>query len=492
MSTNQKTGCQNFSEANLNILSTEECQLIHEASLKILKRTGMDIRHPEALELLKKAGADVSDAKHVKISAHLVNDALKSAPKQLQLFTRTGEPAMVLEKRSCFFSTGTETPYVLDHETGERRSVRGDDINRAAIIADALENIDIVASMGSVSPDEVPPYLSDQHNFARMMANTTKPILFSTWKLEGMQGIYELALTVRNNDPEELKSKPFLVQYAEPISPLCHPESSLDKVIFCSRKGIPFIYASGTVMGGTVPVTAAGALALTNAEFLTGLVVSQLVAPGASILYGGGNGPLDMKSMVGKYNGPDSYQMLTMAKEMALFYDLPDFNYGGHSDSKCVDLQAAAEAALSIFQIGIKGGNLNHDVGYMESGMSHALPMVVLCDEIIGQTRHYKQKPEINEETLALDVIDSVGPGGNFTNNKHTFRNFRKIFYGPVFDTRIFQAWQKDGSKPLQTVLIERVKDILETHQPEPLEAKITQQIEDILKAAADSIKTPE
>jgi trimethylamine---corrinoid protein Co-methyltransferase len=492
MSSNEIKSSQNPQEAILNILSTEECQLIHEASLKILERTGMDIRHPEALALLKNAGADVSDAKHVKISAHLVNDALKSVPKQLQLFTRTGEPAMVLEKRSCFFSTGTETPYVLDHETGERRSVRGDDINRAAIVADALENIDIVASMGSVSPDEVPPHLSDQHNFARMMANTTKPILFSTWKLEGMQGIYELALTVRNNDPEELKSKPFLVQYAEPISPLCHPESSLDKVIFCSRKGIPFTYASGTVMGGTVPVTAAGALALTNAEFLTGLVVSQLVSQGASILYGGGNGPLDMKSMVGKYNGPDSYQMLTMAKEMALFYDLPDFNYGGHSDSKSVDLQAAAEAALSIFQIGIKGGNLNHDVGYMESGMSHALPMVVFCDEIIGQTRHFKKKPEITEEALALDVIHDVGPTGNFTNNKHTFRNFRKIFYGPVFDTRIFQAWEKDGSKPLQTVLIEKVNNILETHQPEPLEAKITQQIEEILTKAAANTKVTE
>jgi trimethylamine---corrinoid protein Co-methyltransferase len=492
MSSNEIKSSQNPQEAILNILSTEECQLIHDASLKILERTGMDIRHPEALELLKNAGADVSDTKHVKIPSQMVNDALKSVPNQIQLYYRNGEPAMLLEGRSCFYSTGTETPYVLDHETGKRRSVQGDDINRAAIVADYLDNIDIVASMGSVSPSEVPPHLSDQHNFARIMANTTKPILFSSWGLEGIQGIYKLALTVRDNDPEKLKLKPFLVQYSEPISPLCHPESSLDKLIFCAHNGLPVTYASGTVMGGTVPVTAAGALALTNAEFLTGLVISQLVSKGASILYGGGNGPLDMKTMVGLYNAPDSYQMLAMAKEMALFYDLPDFNYGGHSDSKCVDLQAATEAAMSIFQVGIKGGNLNHDVGYMESGMSHSLQMVVLCDEIIGQTRHFKKKPEITEESLALDVIHDVGPGGNFTNNKHTFRNFKKIWYGTLFDTRIFQAWEKDGSKPLQDVMTEKVKMILETHQPETLESNITHQLEEILKKAAENIKTTE
>ncbi len=346
--------------------------------------------------------------------------------------------------------------------------------------------------MASVATNEVPAQISDRHNFARIMANTTKPILFTSWSLEGLQDIYQLALAVRNNDPEELKAKPFLVQYAEPISPLFHPESSLDKVVFCSRNGLPFTYASGVMMGGTVPVTAAGALALTNAEFLTGLVVSQLVSKGASIIYGGSSGPLDMKTMVGRYNAPDSYQMLSMGKEMALFYNLPDFNYAGHSDSKTVDLQAAVEAAMSIFQIGIKGGNLNHDVGYMESGMSHSLPMIVLCDEIIGQTRHFKNVPKINEETLALDVIHEVGPGGNFTNNQHTFNNFRKIWYGPVFDTRIFQAWEKDGSKPLQQVLVEKVAEILKNHQPEPLAPDITRKVDDILKKAAEALEPVE
>ncbi len=124
-------------EAVLDILTTDECQQIHEASLKILEQTGMDIRHPEALELLKNAGANVSDPKHVKIPAKLVEDALSSAPSRIPLYTRNGDLALVLENRSCFYSTGTETPYVLDHETGERRTVKGDDINRAVTVADS-------------------------------------------------------------------------------------------------------------------------------------------------------------------------------------------------------------------------------------------------------------------------------------------------------------------------------------------------------------------
>ena len=483
---------QNRREVVMNLLTSEECQKIHEASLKILKHTGMDIRHPEALALFKKAGAETSNSKHVKIPPVLVESALKSAPSRIPLFTRTGEPAIGLDRKSCSYSTGTETPYVLDHETDERRAVVGDDINRAVIVADALENIDVVASMGSVSTREVPARLSDRFNFARVMTHTTKPILFTSWNLEGLRDIYHLALSVRNNDPELFRAKPFIIQYAEPISPLCHPESSLDKVLFCSRNGIPFTYASGGNMGGTVPVTAAGALALTNAEFLTGLVISQLVSEGASILYGGNSGPLHMKTLVGLYNGPDAYQMLAMSREMALFYNLPDFNYGGHSDSKCVDIQAAVEAAMSIFQIGVKGGTLNHDVGYMESGMSHSLQMIVLCDEIIGQTRHYKLIPEINDETLALDVIHDTGPGGNFINHQHTFRNFRNIWYGPVFDTRIFQTWEQDGSKSLQERLTEKVKMILQTHQPEPLTSGIAQQVKEFLEKVAKNSKAAE
>jgi trimethylamine--corrinoid protein Co-methyltransferase len=317
------------------------------------------------------------------------------------------------------------------------------------------------------------------------MEHTSKPILFGAWSGEGVRDIYKIALTVRDNDTDKFKAKPFIIHYAEPISPLCHPKTSLDKLLFCSKNGIPITYASGVMLGATVPVTAAGAIALVNAEFLVGLVVSQLVSKGASIIYGGMGGPLDMKTMVGLYNGPDTYHMMTMAKNMALFYDLPDFNYGGHSDSKVVDLQAAVEVAMSIFIIGMAGGNLNHDVGYMESGMSHSLQMVVLGNEIIGQTRHYKKIPAINDETLALDTIDQVGAGGNYVENSHTLRNFRKIWYSPLFDTKIYQAWEKDGSKSLEIVLTEKVKQILKTHQPEKLSAEVLDEIRGILKQAA-------
>ena len=470
--------------ARLTLLTHEECEQIHHASLEILERIGMVIHLPQALELLKAAGADVSDPQHVTIPPALVTRALASAPKRITIYTREGQPALALKGRNCYFGTGTETPNFIDLKTGERRTTRGADVVQAVTVADALDNIDFVACMGSVSPAEVPAHLSDRHNFARIMANTSKPILYTAWGLKGMRDIYQMALAVRNNDEHAFRQFPFIIQYAEPISPLNHPDTSLEKVIFCSQRGIPFTYASGVMLGGTVPVTAAGALALTNAEFLAGLVISQLTTEGAPVIYGGSSGPLNMKTGVGLYNGPDAYQMLSMGKEMALFYGLPDFNYGGHTDAKCIDFQAAVEAALSIYTVGLSGSNLNHDVGYLESGMTSCLQMIVLCDEVIGQTRHYREVPPINTETLALDAIAEVGSGGTFVDHPHTFTHFRQIWYSGLFDGGNYQSWQQAGAKPLETILTEKVHGILETHRPAPLAPEVARLVERILDQA--------
>ena len=471
-------------QPRLRLLSSDQLQQIHLASLEVLERTGVDVGHPEAVDLLGAAGAFVRDPARVKIPSHMVDEALRTTPHRITIYDRSRNPAMHLEGRNCYFGTGTDTPFVIDPDTGERRPTRGQDVDNAVRLADALVNIDFVGSMGSVSEDEVPAPISDRHNFFRICTNTTKPILYTTWDREGIEDIYEMAVAVRGGDPENFRRKPFIVQYAEPISPLVHPQTSMDKLIFCARKGIPVTYAAGTMMGGTVPVTAVGALVVTNAEFLSGLVIAQLAQKGAPVIYGGCSGPLDMSTSVCSYGGPDSYQNYIMVRELAAFYNLPDFNYGGYSESKTIDMQAAAEAALSIFQIGQAGSSMVHDVGYLESGMSSSLEMILFCDEIIDQVRHFNAVPAIDAQSLALQVIDDVGPGGNFTDHEHTLQNFKKIWYPKVFDRRNYQNWSLDGEKSLRDVLKEKVQDVLKNHQSESLPEAVVQNMADVLKRA--------
>ena len=472
----------------MKLLRHDQLKQIHLASLEVLERTGVDVRLDEAVELLAAAGADVRDASRVKIPSHLVDEALRTTPHRITIYDRSGRPAIYLEGRNCYFGTGTDTPNVIDPYSGERRPTRGQDVNWAVRLSDALPNIDFIGSMGSVAADEVPAQISDRHNFFRMCTNTTKPILFTCWDLEGQQDIYEMAVAVRGGDPDEFRRKPFIVQYAEPISPLCHPQTSLQKLIFCARKGIPVTYAAGTMMGGTVPVTAAGALVVTNAEFLSGLVIAQLAQKGAPVIYGGCSGPLDMSTSICVYGGPDSYQNYFMVRELSAFYDLPDFNYGGYSDSKVLDMQAAAEAALSIFQIGVAGSGLIHDVGYLESGMSSSLELLLFCNEIIDQVRHFKRVPPVDAQSLAVEVIDAVGPGGNFTDHEHTLNNFRKIWYPKLFDRCDFQNWSLGGGRRLEEVLREKVQHLLATHQPETLPDDVVQNLESILNRAERAI----
>ena len=181
----------------IKLLSSDQLKQIHLASLEVLERTGVDVRLPEAVDLLAAAGADARNPSQVKIPSHLVDEALRTAPHRITIYDRTGHPAMYLEGRNCYFGTGTDTPFVIDPYSGERRPTRGEDVDCAVRLSDALVNIDFVGSMGSVSKEEVPAQISDRHNFFRICLNTTKPILYTTWGREGIEDIYEMHLSQR-------------------------------------------------------------------------------------------------------------------------------------------------------------------------------------------------------------------------------------------------------------------------------------------------------
>jgi trimethylamine--corrinoid protein Co-methyltransferase len=460
-------------------LSDDKLERIHAASLEILERTGVRLFESEALELLKSKGARVEDGNQVHIPSHLVEWALSTAPKQTVLYNRHGQEAMCLEGNRTFYGTGSDCPNVIDLHNWERRPGTLQDIVDATTVCDALPNIDFLMSF--CIANDLDPQTYDRHQMRAMLAYSTKPILFVTLDFSGCVDAIRMAEAVAGG-AQALQARPLCACYINVSSALRHNEEALQKLLFMAEKGLPTTYTPVVLRGATGPVTAAGAIALANAGELAGLVISQIKREGAPlILTGGVNDMLDMRTSIDCYSDPTNRVMLV---EMAHRYGLPIFGLTGCSDSKLPDEQAAAEAAFSILLESMAGAQMAHDVGYLDSGMTNSIEQVVICDELISYTKHFMQEVEVNEETLALDVIHQTGPDGDFLSSKHTRKHYREDWYPQLFERRNYDGWKKAGGKTLRERAHEKALDILERHQPEPLPAGVLAELDQVVSQA--------
>lgn len=457
-------------------LSDDQVERLHHASLEILDRTGVLLFEPEALELLKKKGLPVEDGNRVHIPPGLVEWALSVAPKRAVLCDRSGRRVMPLERNNIFFGPGSDCPNVIDLQTGERRPGVLQDIVEASIVCDALPNIDFLMSFCIATDLDQATY--DRHQMRAMLMNSTKPILFVTTEFDGCVDVIKMAEAVAGG-AEALRRSPLCACYINVTHPMRHNQEALQKLLFLAGKGLPCTYTPVVLRGATGPVTAAGAMALANAGELAGLVLAQLKREGAPvILTGGVNDMFEMRSSTDAYADPTNRVMLV---ELAHRYDLPIFGLTGCSDSKLPDEQAAAEAAFSILLETLAGAQMAHDVGYLEGGMTNSIEQIVICDELIAYTKQFMRPLEINDETLALDLINEVGPEGNYLTCDHTLKHFKEDWYPKLFDRRNFEDWQKAGSKTLRQRAREKALKLLTTHKPEPLSADVQAQIDAIV-----------
>ncbi len=464
----------------LHKLSDEQIERLHRASLEILERTGVRLYEQQALDLLKKKGLAVEEGNRVRIPPKLVEWALSVAPKLTVLYDRHAKPVMSLEGNHAYYGTGSDCPNVIDLRTGERRPGTLQDIVEATTVCDALPNIDFLMSF-CIAQDQ-PPKTYDRHQMRTMLAYSTKPILFVTLEFAGCVDAVKMAEAVVGG-AEALQCKPLCACYINVSSPLRHNQEALQKLLYLAEKGLPATYTPVVLRGATGPVSAAGAIALANAGELAGLVLAQLKREGAPlILTGGVNDMLDMRTAIDCYSDPTNRIMLV---ELAHRYGLPIFGLTGCSDSKLPDEQAAAEAAFSILLETLAGAQLAHDVGYLDSGMTNSIEQVVICDELIAYTKRFMKGLEVTDETLALDVIDEIGPDGDFIGSQHTRRHYREDWYPQLFDRLNYDGWKKAGGKTMRQRAQEKALDILEHHTPEPLPLDIQKKIDQIVAQAS-------
>ncbi|MBS3786950.1 trimethylamine methyltransferase family protein [Candidatus Bipolaricaulota bacterium] len=466
-------------KVGFNVLSESQVKDIHQASLEILQSTGVNIHLKETRDMLEEAGCKV-EGDRVFFPPSLVEWAIDSAPSRTYLFDRNGENPLTLGGHNVTFGLGPTLLNMRDTETGERRPFRKQDTVDAARLVDALDNIDWVSGLGTI--DDVPHEYSDRHEFEAMVKNTTKPIVAWSYTNEGLEDIVEMASAVAGSKEEFLR-KPFVISYSEPISPLTHDKDASKKLLLTADYGIPTVHTPIPQAGASAPVTLAGQLAQGNAENLSGLVISQVRREGLPFFIGGVISIMDMKTAILAYGAPEKELATAAYMDMAHHYELPTFGTAGCTDSKLVDQQSGIESTMSVLFSALSGANLVHDVGYMESASTGSLEQIAMVDEIVGMIKKFTNGIEVNDYTLALDVIDEVGPEGDHLTHEHTMDNFKKVAWHPtLMDRDVPDTWMDKGSKSMEERLREKVQEILEDHEPEPLPEETKEKIETVIE----------
>lgn len=463
------------------VLSDQQIIKIYQATLECLNRTGVNVLNAEARDLLAAAGARV-DGVRVRIPPHVIQDAVAANPRSFTLWGRDGEHRMQVVPDRVYFGPGPTCTCFIDPETGERRKSRRGDPGMAALVCDALDNIDYV--MGLALIDDVHHWLAPVYEFAEMIANTGKPVLPWAYSLENVSDIYQIALAVAGSE-EAFRECPFFALFSTFQAPLQHTGEELANVLWATERDIPIVYLGGGSAGATAPVTGAGTLVISLAGALSGLAIIQLKKRGAAVCIGGVPQPMDLRTARPSYGGPEMSLYSAAMSDISRYLGLPFMGTAGASEAKVLGLQAAIESTVQVVLSGLSGATLVHDVGFLDCADIGSLEMLVMNDEIIAMTRRIMRGVEVSDDTLMLDLIDRIGPAGEFMSTMETARRCRAEIWTPtLMDRDAWINWEAAGSLTMHDRIKARVREILATHKPPPLRDGAAEKIEAILEAA--------
>lgn len=474
-----------------SVLSKDDLKTIHWATLDVLETTGIKIHSKRCLRILEEAGCTVDYKKLTAlIPSHLVEEALRKKSRNIRLCARNPKYDANLDGRHVYITTDGNGVETYDSNTGQKRASTKDDIVKSAIIADALDAIHIYWPM--VSARDVPSHIRHLHDLEASWANTEKHVTFET-TMHPKEAQYQIEMaTAILGSKKELKKRPIMSSLHCTNAPLQLHGGCIEAALEFAKVGVPTIFFGMPQPGATGPVTLAGSIVVNNAEVLSCLVITQLAYPGAPVIYGAGIAAFDMKACMRAGGGPEHGLTGAALGEMARYYGMPSIVGGFVSTAKTPGAQASYEKLTSGFPQVFSGCDMIAGIGLLDDCTTLQLEQIVIDAEIVNIVFRLAQGIEVNDETLALDVIRKVGPGGNFLAERHTLDYLRKEHFIPeLTDRRSYDAWLKDGAKSIVERAKERVKTILEKHRPEPLEKDVQKEIEDIMKRAdKDLIKT--
>lgn len=468
------------------VLTEDEIEAIYFSALSVLYETGVRVYDAEGVRVAYEGGAIVEDTQKdnslVKIPPWLVDKALATLPRKVVVIGPDRKHKMELYKDSLYFGSGSDTPFTIDPYTGERRRALYKDVKNFAKLAQALPNIDFHMSLGIVQDSQVGTY--DRWQYLAMLEGTNKPINITAVDIDGLRDQLEMAY-IRVGGKDEWRKGPIFSLYIEPVSPLSHSEEVVQKLLFASEHEIPFVYTPCPLAGATSPCTLAGTAVQALTESLFGIVLSQIVKPGAPLIIGGLMSNMDMQTTVYCYGSPEMALLSAAYTDITKWLGVPEYETAGCSDAKMFDEQAAMEGTINITTAALAGGNMIHDVGYLEQGLTSSAEMMVASDEIIDRVKRILRGIPVDDDTKALDVMETVGPGGHYLEHDHTYDRFKTEIWRPKLTDRLnWENWTAAGSKTYRDRVHERVIELLEAETEPLLDEKMYQELKRVCESA--------
>jgi trimethylamine--corrinoid protein Co-methyltransferase len=455
----------------------EDVEKIHRASLKILAEIGVNFLLPEAREILREAGAEVEPGSdRVRFDPALIEERIRTAPSAFTLHARNPEHTLEMGKNWISFAVVASTPNVTDLERG-RRAGSFDDYCDLLRLGQSLNIAHMLAGY-PVEPIDVPPDLRHLEALGAMARLTDKILYGYSLGRQRILDCIEMTRIVRAISPERLTQEPSITTVVNANSPLQYDKPMLWGMIEMARAGQPVIVTPFTLAGAMAPVTVAGALAQQNAEALAGIAFIQMVSPGAPVMYGGFTSNVDMKSGAPAFGTPEYAKAVLVGGQLARRYGFP-YRSSNVNASNHPDAQAVWESEMSIWACVLGHANLvKHALGWLEGGLCTSFEKIVLDAEMLQHMAAFLQPLAVDEETLGLDAIEEVGPGGHFFGTAHTLARYETAFYAPMLsDWRNFQTWSEDGAVDAAWRANRVWKQLLSDYQQPPLDPAIDEEL---------------
>jgi trimethylamine--corrinoid protein Co-methyltransferase len=464
----------------LEVLTEEELEAIHRGALDVLETTGVRVEHDRALKLFAQHGCNVDfEERRVRIPAWLAEECLRKCPSHFKYRARDPRNDLMVGGNTFYFLHGMGMRYV-DLDTWEQRPATAKEHRDAMIVADALENLHFAGGYEFYMEREgIPPCMV-------MLENLASGIRYSS-KAEHM-GYAEDCEKFAIGMAKELEID--LCGELGVANPLTFYSGVVEATFSYAEAGYPLQPAVFVIAGSEGPATLAGALVLSNAQMMAYVVMGQLIKPGIGMVIQHGIAPMDMQR--GTYLlGAAVEQSLTTVgfNQLLRRYQLPSMTCAGYiSTSKKIDFQCGYEKALGTLISALSGGNLHIFQGGSSFELTYNPLLSILDDDIAGWIGRFLQGIEVNNETMAVDLINEVGPiPGNYLNKEHTRKWWRKEQFMPkAADREIYQVWMKSGKKDALALAKERMEEILATHKPTPLTPAQEQAVENMLKEARE------
>jgi trimethylamine--corrinoid protein Co-methyltransferase len=461
-------------------LANDDIKTIHDTSLKVFSEIGIKVNHREALELFADAGGKVDrDRCLLKMDPEMVMEIVSRAPGTIKLYGRRPEYSYEVGGNTVYVGTGGTALYVMDAGSNERRPAKLSDLRDIARIVDAMDNIHFF--MLPVFPHDVREEDIDVNRFGVALAYCSKHIMGGVYSIDGVRNVIRMAEIIAGSQ-QALREKPIISMVTCcGISPFVLDDKYSELTIEVVRAGIPVVTPVEPLCGATAPVTLAGNLVVQNVDTLAGVMLTQLVKPGSPVFYGCISSLADMKDMKYLSGAVEMGLMNAAASQLAHFYNLPIYATAGMSDSKIVDAQAGFESSITSLLVALAGGNWIHDAaGFLEFCMCASMEKYVLDNEILGMIMRAVRGIEVNDDTLAFDLMKEIGAGGHFVSSRHTRKYMRKEQFIPTLaDRRARREWERAGALSTQERARQKVVDILGQPEIPAISKEIRERIRD-------------